>query len=372
MKILYIAPASVNHTVRWVNAMVKRGHEVTLISLKEHSEGVNKIHPRVKIHYLPISGVQGYYLNFVKARAIINKIKPDIINTHYASGYGTLSRLINFKPSLLSVWGSDIYDFPKKSFFHRSILEKNLKKADYITSTSRAMAIETNKYTDENIYITPFGVDIKLFKKCSNENSSNNFQIKIGIVKTLKPKYGIEYLIKGISILIERLKLEGELDIIERLSCDIYGEGEEKKELLKLTKDLKVDDLINFKGYIENIKVPKVINTMDIFCAPSILDSESFGVAAVEAMACEVPVVVSDVDGFKEVVEDNVTGYIVPRKDPNAIAEKLYMLIEDKVKREEMGRNGRKRVEELYNWDINVREMEMIYRKIIEGYVDGK
>ena len=95
MKILYIAPASVNHTVRWVNAMVKKGHDVYLISLKQHSQGENKIDKRVKIHYLPFKGGIGYYLNSIQGRILLKKIEPDIINTHYASGYGTLSRIIN-------------------------------------------------------------------------------------------------------------------------------------------------------------------------------------------------------------------------------------------------------------------------------------
>ena len=59
MKILYLAPASINHTVRWVNSIVARGHEVHLISLAHHKEGLNRIDPRVKIHYLFFSVVKG-------------------------------------------------------------------------------------------------------------------------------------------------------------------------------------------------------------------------------------------------------------------------------------------------------------------------
>ena len=66
---------------------------------------------------------------------------------------------------------------------------------------------------------------------------------------------------------------------------------------------------------------------MDIFVVPSILNSESFGVAAVEAMACEILVIVSDADGLKEIVINSKTSFIVPKKDYKAIAEKIKILI---------------------------------------------
>ena len=121
---------------------------------------------------------------------------------------------------------------------------------------------------------------------------------------------------------------------------------------------------IKFKGFILNSKVPKVINEIDIFVVPSILDSESFGVAAVEAMACEVPVIVSDADGLKEVVIDNKAGFIVPKKDYKAIAEKIKILINDRELRQRLGKIGRERVIELYNWSSNVENMIDIYKKL--------
>lgn len=369
MKILYIAPASVNHTVRWVNAMSEKGHKVHLMSLREHREGVNEINKKVKIHYLNISGHKGYYLNWFKAKKIIKRINPDIINTHYASGYGTLSRFINSGPVLLSVWGSDVYDFPNENKLKKKILEKNLKSSFKVASTSNVMAEEVRKYIDKKIYVTPFGVDTDIFKPLEINKKK---EIKIGIVKTLKPKYGVRYLIKAISILVDRLIKENKIEILGQITCDIYGDGEEKNELMNLTKQLNIESIVSFKGYIENKRVSVAINQMDIFCAPSILDSESFGVAAVEAMACEVPVVTSDVDGFREVVEDQVTGYIVPRKNSEALADKIYELIFDEKKRKIMGINGRKRVKKLYDWKNNVDHMEKVYKEVIEDWKNEK
>ena len=114
--------------------------------------------------------------------------------------------------------------------------------------------------------------------------------------------------------------------------------------------------------------VPAALQSLDIACIPSILDSESFGVSAVEAMSCSVPVVVSDVDGLKEVVDDGVTGFVVERKNPQAMADKIIELIKSPDLRISMGAAGRQRVLSLYNWDDNVKYMADCLNKTVSEF----
>lgn len=361
MKVLFLSAIENTHTIRWVNALANKGLEVILVGMKNDKNEKNKsmIDFKVKIIYLPIKGKIGYYLNRFFINKILEKENPDIINVHYASGYGTLGRFIKFENKLLNVWGSDVYDFPKQSKIKKQILVKNLNSYKAIASTSHCMAKEIEQYLMKNqeIYITPFGVDIEKFKNLNLERKEN--KIIIGIVKTLEPKYGVEYLIRAIKELEKTLDKE----IFERIEVKIYGRGYLRESLENLAKELNIKEKIRFEGYILNSEVPKAINEMDIFVVPSILDSESFGVAAVEAMACEVPVVVSDADGLKEVVVDNETGFIVSKKDYKAIAEKIKVLVNNKELRKKLGRAGRKRVIELYEWNDNVENMIKIYKK---------
>lgn len=362
MKIIFLGGAGSIHTIRWVNSLSEKGLEVILVSLKGEVETIGKINDNVKIIYLPFGTKLGYYLNVFALKKIISKEKPDLINAHYASGYGTLGRLSGFNKKLLNVWGSDVYDFPNESKLKKRIIEKNLKNYTAIASTSYCMAEETKKYLEnksKEIFITPFGVDTEKFKNLNIEKKEN--EITIGIVKTLTEKYGIEYLIKAIK------ELENILDIenYKKIRLLIYGKGELKNKLEDLTKELQIEDKVIFKGYISNEDVPKALNEMDIFVVPSILDSESFGVAAVEAMACEIPVIASSVGGLKEVIVDKETGYLVPKKDHKEIAKYLKKLILDKNLRTSLGKNGRKRVLENYDWNSNVDYMIKIYREIV-------
>ena len=154
-------------------------------------------------------------------------------------------------------------------------------------------------------------------------------------------------------------------ELFTKIHCDIYGDGSQKKELQLLINKLNLQNTVKLKGYIDNSLVPKVLSEMDIFCVTSI--SESFGVAAVEAQSMEVPVVATDADGFKEVVDDGVTGIIVKKKNPKSIAEGLMKLVLDKYLRQRMGKNGRKRIREKFDIEVNVLQMENAYKRAMQN-----
>jgi len=367
VKIIFLSAANNIHTVRWVNALADRGHEVHLIFQQNHKPSDNEISDKVVLHCLKYPGNIGYFLNSIELRKLYKEIKPDIVNAHYASGYGTLARLAKLKPLILSVWGSDVYDFPYQSKINMKIIKKNLLYADIVASTSYCMANQVRKLLDSDhidIKVTPFGVDLEKFSRKGNTKKGE--KICIGNIKALAPKYGITDLIKAIKILKERLENSGLTDISDKIITHIYGDGEQKEEIIELIKQLQLKDTIELKGRIPNSEVPMALGKIDIFCVTSILDSESFGVAAVEAMAMELPVVATDVDGFKEVVDDGNTGIIVERKNPAAIAEALEKLVLNEELRIRMGRNARQRVIELYDWNKNVDAMLQVYDKCLK------
>ena len=128
MKIIFLGEAASIHTIRWVNSLSKQGIEVILVSLRGQTSKIDGIDKKVKVIYLPFGTKLGYYLNIYSLKKIISKEKPDIINAHYASGYGTLGRLSGFKKKLLNVWGSDVYDFPNESKMKKKNYRKKFKK----------------------------------------------------------------------------------------------------------------------------------------------------------------------------------------------------------------------------------------------------
>lgn len=303
--------------------------------------------------------MKGYYLNAIWLHKLEEKIEPDVVNVHYASGYGTLMRMAGLKNTILSVWGSDVYDFPYKNWLCMKIIRKNLNYSKKIASTSYSMAEQTRKimHKNSNIAITPFGVDLHQFTK--KEMNGRSDRIIIGCIKALEQKYGINYLIKAIKLLLVKLEENGLTDIANKIYCCIYGDGSQREILQNLIDNLGMAEVITLKGKIPHEKVPSILSEMDIFCVLS--EMESFGVAAVEASAVGIPVVASDALGFKEVIEDGVTGIIIKRKSPEAAEKALEQLVIDRDLCIRMGQAGRKRVEKLYNWEENVVAMEKVY-----------
>jgi len=280
-----------------------------------------------------------------------------LLNVHYATGYGLLGRLSGYKPLCLSVWGTDVYDFPAKSPLHRWLLKGNLRFANTIASTSYSMARKTAEtYSHPNIFITPFGIDEILFSPKPSERESD--VLVLGTVKTLKFAYGIDTLIKAFAIAAD--KLNG----IIRVTLEITGDGPELVDLQSLAVRLGVADNIIFHGAINHAQVPEMLNRLDVYVVLSRL--ESFGVAILEASACEKPVLVSDAEGPAEVVIDGVTGFIVPKNDPEIAAEKMVTLLKNSELRSRLGKAGRQHVMDHYTWDKALDIMIDTYKKTIE------
>src|SRR5690625_2349445 len=111
MKVAFLGKRHSIHTVRWVNALAQRGHNVHLISSVGDGEPLDR---RVTFHRLFFPPPSGFFLNSLQLQCLLKAIQPNVLNTHFASGYGTLARISGFHPNVLSVWGSDVYSFPEK------------------------------------------------------------------------------------------------------------------------------------------------------------------------------------------------------------------------------------------------------------------
>ncbi|MBL8030760.1 MAG: glycosyltransferase [Candidatus Doudnabacteria bacterium] len=363
MKILFISAANSIHTVRWVNALASRGIDVHLVYLANHMPEEDDIDKRVTLHELPISGHKGYYLNAFRLRKIHKMISPDAINCHFASGYGTLSRLAKMENVVLTVLGSDIFTFPKISYIHKRIVQRNLRSARIITSSSYCMAEEVKKILRQNqkydIRVVPFGVSLsKFMHRTYNANSSN--KIVVTNIKTLKPIYGIDTMVRVIEQYRNLCIKQNDLDAFKRLQVNIYGKGPDKEKIQLLIDSLGLTKKVHLRGYIPNKDVPRVLSKTDIFLVTSL--NESFGVSVIEAMAAKIPVIASDALGFTEIISNTSLGVIVNKYDPASFALSLYKLVKDPTARKALASNAYAEVERKYNWEQNVDIMLQAYR----------
>ncbi len=345
MKLLMLAAASSVHTVRWANAFAVRGIEVHLASL--HAPHTLLDH-RVKVHRLPYLKGLGYVVNGPLLAKLVRKLKPAVVNAHYATGYGTLARWCVPVPVVLNVWGSDVFDFPEKSPLHKRSLLGNLLNAAHIVSTSEAMAVRVRSLLPKlrPLTVVPFGVDTDTFiPGPTNEHRSG---MTFGTVKALEQVYGIDLLIEAFALVVaQRPSLD--------LRLRIVGEGSQRSVLQRLVVSSGVADKVTFVGAVPHDRVPDELRELDVFLALS--RAESFGVAVIEASACGLPVVVSNVGGLPEVVRHGITGLVVPAYNAFEASVQMLRLADASELRAQLGRNGRDMVRTEYAWPVCVDRM---------------
>ena len=364
MKILLLANADSIHTKRWAVGLSDQGFEIFIYSLEKLTDNFYRDYPNITLEYgglvpamlknLKIDLTKLFKLRVIlRLKKIISEFKPDILHSHYASSYGLLGTLTGFKPHFVSIWGSDVYLFPKKSFIHKHILKFVLKQATLVFSTSHNMKKEALKYANVKIKTIPFGINTDVFHSTQPPFSNNS--LTIGIVKNLDPIYGIDLLMQAFKLLKLHLK-------DQEVKLMIIGKGDDKKNLEMLAHSLGISEDISFIENVPNNNIPTYLNKMDIVAFPS--KSESFGVAAIEALACERPVIVSNVGGFPEVIQHNETGLVLKNRTPEDLFKAFMEYINNKDLAIAYGKKGRLFVMQHYNWQNNLNTQISFYQSI--------
>lgn len=329
-------------------ALEKKGHQVYIVTVNatEHSykfENDNKI---IRIPGIPI-GIYDYRISTIYPVRIINRIKKwnlDVIHSQTEFGVGTFARIIakQFDIPIVHTYHTmyeDYVHYITKGYFNKSskkIVEYLTKfycdktATELIVPTKKTYALFKEKYKYErNIHIIPTGIDVERFYK-ENVSPKEVEQIKKDLnirkddfVILFVGRIGKE---KSIDVLIE-----GQYAVIKKYpNCKlmIIGDGPDAPHYMKLVKKLKLDNNVKFVGKVPWDEIPKYYQIADIFATAS--RTETQGLTVIEAMASSLPVVAADDDSFKDIIVNDLNGYLFSnKKQYRKIIEKL---LDDKNK----------------------------------------
>ena len=364
MKILFLADANSIHTIKWVESLHKHELNILVFSLfkptddvvqKYQNWGISLISADLqsKIRNLRVPNISklNYLTAFRLLKKTINAFEPDIIHAHYASSYGVLGYLSKFKPFILSVWGSDVYDFPQKNQLNKWLLKKVIHSANTVCSTSEAMKeVVATQFDRFDVKVISFGVDTNVFVPAS----ASIQQFTVGNIKSIEAHNGIDCLLDAANIIINEYH-NADIRFL------IIGQGSLMKKMRQKTTDLGLDNYVKFVGYIPHEKIVEFHQKLSVFV--SVSTRESFGVAVLEAAACGVPAITSNVGGLPEVNQNNYTGYVIPPNDPEKLASSIFKLFKDKNLKDQMEKNARDHVTKQFNWNKNVIQMVKVYQE---------
>ena len=361
MKILLLSDTYSEHTEKWAIGLADQGFEIGLFSFNKASyEWYN--HKNITVFFEPEKKINAEsnltklaYLKYVGIlKNIIKHFKPDILHAHYATSYGLVGALSGFHPYVISCWGTDVMKFPQKNFIAKSILKYNFKSADMLCATSNTIKEYIQKVTTKIVTVIPFGVNVNEFTPKQVKSLFGPDDFIIGTIKPLEALYNNDILIKSFQILTKKYN---------NIKLLIIGEGYESENLKLLCKNLNIENKVVFTGRVPFAEVSNYFNMINILA--NLSEYESFGVSVVEAMACEKPVVVTNVGGLKEVVANDSLGLKVSVSNIDETVAALEQLILNKEMCKTIGQNARRHVLKYYNWDENLQEMIKIYNTLI-------
>jgi glycosyltransferase involved in cell wall biosynthesis len=365
LRLLIVADSSTTHTVRWAHWARDAGAAVTVLSpFTDPIAGCRVVtFPPTRRWYHRIPKLK-MLLDLAPFRALLRQLDPQLVHFHFVSEGGRAFYWDKIDvPMVASTWGQDvIFDKGPNPKAQRS-LRKMLAKCRLVTATTYQLARETAPYMPAGrpIHVIPFGVDLARFQVPSGEAAlaagSSDRPVTFGFVKWLKPKYGPDVLIEAFA------KIHAARPNTKLI---LAGKGEMQDQLQARVRELNLQNAVQILGRVDHDKVPALIRTFDVMVMPSVYESETFGVAAIEASASGVPVVASRVGGVPEAVIHDKTGLLVPPRDVTALAAACIQLVDNPAQRKAMGQAGGRFVQRHYVWQDNGRAMAEIYRAALQ------
>ncbi|MEA3411742.1 MAG: glycosyltransferase family 4 protein [Pseudomonadota bacterium] len=321
-----------------------------------------------------------FFLYAVRVAIDLRSFRPDIIHLHNFSQFAPLIKTLNPHSRLVlhmhCEWLTQLDE---------TIVRSRLGYVDTIAGCSTyitdaiAKRFPGHARKCATIYN---GVDSSRFSPAESPDSlSAESRTRLLFVGRVSPEKGLHYLVDALPALSDRIE-NFTLDIIgskrqlpyeylgalseealARHLSNFYGNDDRSyyyEFLTEKIRSLGLEQSVNFHGQLPQSDLPDFYRKADVLINPSL--SESFGMSLIEAMACGVPVIATDVGGMAEIVQNRITGLIVPHSDPDALSDGIGHLVSDPDSAGAMGKAGRRRAKEHYSWDKIVADLESSYR----------
>ena len=313
--------------------MARKGHEVHFITYKQPVR-LALLSPNVYFHEVNVPEYALFHYQpyeLALSSKIVDTVKLykiDILHVHYAiphafAGYMARKMLLEegiYLPIVTTLHGTDITLVGKHPYY-KTAVTFSINKSDYVTSVSESLKKDTYNHFNikKDIYVIPNFIEVEN-KQISNNNCSR--------INMAKPE---ERIITHISNFRAVKRIPDVIKTFYNIQKEIpaklmmVGEGPEKEKAELLCRELGIVDKVIFFG--NSLDVDRILNYSDLFLLPS--ESESFGLAALEAMACKVPVISSNAGGLGEVNVQGVTGYLSDIGNVEEMAANAISILKD-------------------------------------------
>jgi len=323
------------------------------------------------------------YLDCMQQFSLQENISYNLIHSHYwLSGWVGVKLSKTWKIPLLHMFhtlgylkNKVIEPLGKKESSLRLQVETQLvKHSDHIVVSShreKVQMIWIYGAPSEKISVIPCGVDPHFFTPLNKFRSKVHLGLSpkrfILFVGRIDPVKGIDTLLKAMAIVRNKLDHAQEVNLLiigGDLDHSAYSKDSEMHKLKQLMTKLGLKNMVTFLGAQRQDQLPYFYSVAEVCILPS--RYESFGMVALEAMACGIPVIASKVGGLTSFIQDEITGFLVPEEDEKSLAEKILTLLNHPFLKDRLGSQARSRAKE-FSWQNIAHQMISLYQHLLEG-----
>lgn len=292
-----------------------------------------------------------------------------LIHAHFGTGavYALPYKLRHNIPLIATFHGHDIgtlisNDRYKPSNWRYAVYSKMiLSKADLLLAVSTEMAEILCKLSKrpEAVRVFHIGVNLDKFEPINYESRIENNICQLVMIGRFTQKKGHQYALKAFKIAIQKGR---------KAHLHLIGDGELKQECIKYVHSNKLDSNVTFHGVLNSSEISLLLKRVDLLLAPSVVasnqDREGGPVVIKEANATAIPAVGTYHGGIPEIIEDGKTGYLVPERHVDSLANRMIDLIDHPKKRSAFGVAAREKMERDYDIRKQVQKLESLYDQV--------
>jgi glycosyltransferase involved in cell wall biosynthesis len=366
MRIVYFSTAYSTHDHRFLSALAKTQHEIFYLRLEGNLRQIEDRPVPAQIEQVRWRGGNGSFrwwnLPCLAAdlSRVLREIRPELVHAGPVQTCAFLAALIGFRPLLTMSWGFDLMQDAERNVWWRWVTRYTLKRSSFFVSdaqVTRSKAIEYGMKPDCTA-VFPWGVDLAHFKPSSGSRRRSIRATKPFVLfcnRSWEPRYGIDVLARAFVILAQQR---------EDVSLLLLGGGSQAQSIREILMSGHVLDRVQFGGHVAQSELQRWYQMADLYISPSHVDGSS--VSLMEALACGLPAVVSDIPANKEWVIEDVNGWLFPDGDSHALAEKLSVVMANQGKLAAIRQAARRSAEERADWSKNFAVLLQAYEEAVK------
>src|SRR3990170_1087594 len=357
MRIIYFSLGYSTHDHRFLRAISDGGHEVFFVQLEGNTQRVeDRSVPENVTQVIWKGGHEPFrWGNLVKLildfRRLTKELKPDLIHAGPIQTCAFIAVLSGFRPVLTMSWGYDLVQDADHNSWMKWVTRYTLKRSAFFTSDARFTRDKAVSFgmNPERTVIFPWGVDIEYFSRKTFERS-NVQTFTLFCNRTWESIYGVDVLAKAF---VKVAAKNPDVNLI------LLGGGSQGSRIRQILMNGGVLDRVNFGGQVGQKDLPRWYHMADIYISPSHVDGSS--VSLMEALACGLPCLVSDIPGNREWIVEGGNGWLFRGGDADDLAEKILHAIKSRRSFKKIGESARKTAEQKADWKKN-------FGKLLEAY----